>query len=300
MTIRRDMIEAVTRAKELLGDSAGAVGHFVRSRQKADGGFAGRTEDSDLYYTVFAIGTLEALGEKVPVDRIASYLGGFGNGESLDLVHLASLARCLATVAEVLGTEIGNETTAEIVDHIEKYRSADGAYSITAGSEVGDVYGCFMGLGAYEDLGRDVPDGDAIVARIRELRCADGGYANDQNTMAGSTPATAAALILLHRLASEKNAGAVQWLTARRNALGGFAPGPGLEKLGMTDLLSTATALHAMATVGVGFDDLREGTLDYLDSLWRPVGGFCGSTADEVVDCEYTFYGLLALGHLAG
>jgi hypothetical protein len=34
-----------------------------------------------------------------------------------------------------------------------------------------------------------------------------------------------------------------------------------------------------------------------LDSLWTNVGAFHGSWADDEPDAEYTFYGLVALGH---
>ena len=39
--------------------------------------------------------------------------------------------------------------------------------------------------------------------------------------------------------------------------------------------------------------------LDFLDSLWTNQGSFYGHWADHHLDAEYTFYGLLALGHLA-
>ena len=66
----------------------------------------------------------------------------------------------------------------------------------------------------------------------------------------------------------------------------------------MPDLLSTATALHALAGMHVDLEPIQEPCLDFLDSLWSG-RGFCGSWADDAVDCEYTYYGLLALGHLS-
>ena len=39
--------------------------------------------------------------------------------------------------------------------------------------------------------------------------------------------------------------------------------------------------------------------LIFLDSLWDARGGFHGHWADDHLDAEYTFYGLLALGHLS-
>jgi hypothetical protein len=44
---------------------------------------------------------------------------------------------------------------------------------------------------------------------------------------------------------------------------------------------------------------LRERSLDFIDTLWSAEGGFHGHWADDHLDAEYTFYGLLALGHLS-
>jgi hypothetical protein len=63
--------------------------------------------------------------------------------------------------------------------------------------------------------------------------------------------------------------------------------------------LSTATALHALSALHVPLAGLRDPCLDFVDSLWTNRGGFFGTWADDAVDCEYTFYALLALGHLS-
>ena len=57
-------------------------------------------------------------------------------------------------------------------------------------------------------------------------------------------------------------------------------------------------ALHALAGLHVEIDFLRESCLDFIDTLWTGQG-FCGNWADDVVDSEYSYYGLLALGHLS-
>jgi hypothetical protein len=65
------------------------------------------------------------------------------------------------------------------------------------------------------------------------------------------------------------------------------------------DLLSTATALHALAGMQIDLDPIREPCLDFVDSLWVNQGTFYGNWTDDAPDCEYTYYGLLALGHLS-
>jgi len=49
----------------------------------------------------------------------------------------------------------------------------------------------------------------------------------------------------------------------------------------------------------VPLQPIQEACLDFVDSLWTSRGGFYGSWADGTLDCEYTYYGLLALGHLS-
>ena len=66
----------------------------------------------------------------------------------------------------------------------------------------------------------------------------------------------------------------------------------------MPDLLSTATALHALAGEHVPFGHLKESTLDFIDTLWTGKA-FCGTWADDEPDSEYTWYALLAMGHLS-
>ena len=58
-------------------------------------------------------------------------------------------------------------------------------------------------------------------------------------------------------------------------------------------------ALHALAGMQVDFEHIRESCLDFIDTLWTPRGSFFGHWGEDILDCEYTYYGLLALGHLS-
>ncbi len=66
----------------------------------------------------------------------------------------------------------------------------------------------------------------------------------------------------------------------------------------MPDLLSTATALHALSGMKTDIGPLKEAALDFVDTLWTGKA-FCGSWADDTADAEYTYYAMLSLGHLA-
>jgi prenyltransferase beta subunit len=76
---------------------------------------------------------------------------------------------------------------------------------------------------------------------------------------------------------------------------GGFSIGEGIE---VPDLLSTATALFALKTLGFDMDCIREPCFAFIESLWRDSGGFAGHEADRFEDVEYTYYALLSIGCL--
>jgi hypothetical protein len=318
MSLRLEMLQVARLAPKLLGESAELVRSFLLRQQNPDGGFKDRTGQSDLYYTVFgldALLALEAPGTRRPVsggnlaERFAlagKYLAGFGNGEALDFVHVCCLARAWAAVRSV-SQGLAESACAErdILRRLEKFRSLDGGYNPSPGADSGTAYAGFLALGAYQDLKADLPEPLRLVQSLKFLETSDGAWTNERPRLSalrpppsalGSTNATAAAVTLLRNLGQPLNPAVTDWLLARGHSQGGFLAMPGAP---MPDLLSTATALHALAGLQADFSAVKERCLDFVDSLWTSEGGFHGSWADETLDCEYTFYGLLALGHLS-
>lgn len=286
------MLQVARLAPALLGESRDLVRDFYLHRLNADGGFQDRAGDSDLYYTVFGLEGLAALGHDAPPST-AAFLDRFGAGRDLDFVHLTCLARAWATASR---TGAPPDIASAILDRIETFRSADGGYSVAPGAEDGTPYGCFLALGAIEDLRGDVTRQDSMRDAILRVRAGDGGFANHEGAPAGSTPATAAAVMVLRHLDAAPPAEVVDWLFARCHEGGGFFAAPDAP---VPDLLSTATALHTLVAMHADLSPIKEPCLDFVDSLWTNAGGFCGSWLDDTLDCEYTYYGLLALGHLS-
>lgn len=318
MSLLREMLQAARRAPGVLGaESTPLVRAFFLARQNADGGFQDRAGRSDLYYTVFglegvaalALGPPEQGGSPEVTSRALGYLQTFGSGEGLNFVHLCCLARAWAVLAFLHGQSDPNSRTplpaapAEaILCRVEAYRSGDGGYCGTQpGAACGTAYGAFLALGAYEDLQRPLPGAERLLAALEHLQTPDGAFANSRDAgVAGVSPAlslaTAAGLAIRRRLDRASDGRGEGWLLRCVHPLGGFRAGPLAP---MPDLLSTATVLHALAQSQTPFASLREGCLDYVDSLWTNEGGFFGHWGDDHLDCEYTFYGLLALGCLA-
>ncbi len=330
MSLRLEMLQVARLAPKLLGESATLVRGFLLRQQNADGGFNDRGGKSDLYYTVFGLEGLNSLQIHGPqsavrgpnvVERTTNYLHSLGDGAGLDFVHLCSLARCWAAILTLGSTEICHTDTRDrILRHIESYRTGNGGYNPIPGAAFGTAYGAFLALGAYQDLNQDLPEPLRLVQSLKTLETTDGAWANERtdsnegrptsdrnatpikqpllsnHPLSGATNATAAAANVLRNLRLPINLSVGEWLLAQAHPQGGFLAAPGAP---LPDLLSTATALHTLAGLQVSFASLKEPCLDFIDTLWTNEGGFYGHWGDDHLDCEYAYYGLLALGHLS-
>ena len=290
------MLQVARLAPQLLGESTELVESFYRSQLNEDGGFKDRDGASDLYYTAFGLQGMAALQVEVPREPLEGYLRSFGHAEGLDCVHTACLARCWASICPA---GVDPSLAEHLLQQIESYRTPDGGYHIDVDAEHGDIYGCFMALGAYEDLGRTPPNPEGILSCVSSLRTADGGYSNGYGlTMALTPPSAAAETIIRHLAPASPGVDKDLELCLLRHIHpdGGFYAVAGAP---IPDILSTATALHALDGMHSPIEPLREACLDYIDTLWTARGGFFGNWEDDALDCEYTYYGLLALGHLS-
>lgn len=286
------MLQVARLAPNLLQAAADRVAEFIQGRFNPDGGVADRDGKSDLYYTVFGLEGLLALRRDLPVEPVRRFLAGFADGPDLDLVHLTCLARAWAALPK---GSLDPSLATLLKGRIGRFRTVDGGFAAEPGAPHGTVYHAFLALGALQDVGAGIDDPQALVRSVLSLRSADGSFANRPGMPSGTTPSTAGAVALLHALEAPVPPGAADWLLDRARAEGGFLPIP---QAPLPDLLSTATALHALSILKAPFGFLKEAMLDFIDTLWTG-HAFCGNWADDVQDAEYTYYGLLALGHLS-
>ncbi len=285
------MLQVARLAPRMLGKATQPVTDFLRGQFNRDGGVKNRQGKSDLYYTVFALDALAAFDAETPGETCRTFVNKFGDGAALDFVHKA----CLARAWSALGLEPSASQRRTLLQEIEMRRTADGGYSASAEAPGGTAYHCFLALGAYQDLKQPLPDPQRLLECLRRLRSDDGAWANRSSLPAGTTTATAAAVALLRQLDADVPQSVEGWLWDRLHPQGGFLAIPSAP---IPDLLSTATALHALTSLGVDLRPARELCLDFLDSLWDGKS-FCGTWTDGTPDSEYTFYALLALGHLS-
>lgn len=294
VSLRLQLLQVSRLAPRLLGDSADLVRAFYR-RQFNDQGAAGdRDGKPDLYYTIFALAGAEALGVPVPVDRTRVWLASHGDGAGLDFIHLGALARCWAACGRS-GMPAG--LAEGLLTRIETYRKPDGGYEGDPQLAHGTAYGAFLALGAYQDLGRTPPQVLELIRSLKRLETPDGAWSNAPGLPIGALNATAGAVTLIHHLGFPVATSVGDWILAQQHREGGFLAVPGAP---LPDLLSTATALHALSCLDRRLaSGVHERCLNFIDTLWSAEGGFHGHWADDHLDVEYTYYGLLALGHLS-
>ena len=294
MSLRLQLLQVARLAPRLLGDSTELVRDFFRRQLSPDGAGFDRAGRPDIYYTIFALAGLQALDAEVPREKVETFLRSHADGASLDFVHLSALARCWSVVGKETMPR-GLDRT--LLERLETFRKPDGGYEGDAKLAHGTAYGAFVALGAYQDLGHTPPHPLKLIQNLKRLETPDGAWSNVPGAPLGATNATAGAVTLIRHLGFPVNERVGDWLLAQAHAQGGFLAVPGAP---MPDLLSTATTLHALAAMERRLpSEVHERCLDFLDSLWDARGGFHGHWADDHLDAEYTFYGLLALGHLS-
>lgn len=299
-SFRLEMLQVARLASRVLGpEASNLVSHFLISQLTPSGGFADREGHPDLYYTVFGLEGLVTLQQPIPYQSTATYLRNFGDGAGLDFVHLCSLARCVANLETShpnLPPILDRETCQLLANRIENYRTPDGGYHGSPNKKTGSAYGSLLACGAYADLNLIPPQPLHLLSSIMDLQLHDHSFSNEPGLRQGTVTATAAAITLLRIAEAELPEKTADWLLQQALPQGGFLATPGAP---LPDLLSTATALHALASLEVDLSPIKEPCLDFIDSLWSAQGGFHGHWADDDLDVEYTCYGLLALGHLS-
>lgn len=291
MSLRLQLLQVARLAPRLLADSTPLVKDFYARQFNEQGAACDRGGKPDLYYTIFALAGAQTMDAPIPFDKTRAWLTTFGDGANLDLVHLGALARCWAVAGN------SQDVAASILANLEKFRKIDGGYNSDRAANFGTAYDAFVALGAYEDLGAKPPDVLELIRSLKRLETADHAWSNRPDQKIGNLNATAGAVTLITHLGFPVNFAVGDWLLAQASPQGGFLAIPGAP---IPDLLSTATALHALACLERRIpSSIHEKCLDFIDSLWSAEGGFHGHWADDFLDAEYTYYGLIALGHLS-
>jgi geranylgeranyl transferase type-2 subunit beta len=288
--IGADLLLVSGRATRVLDRAARArIAAFLGSCVASGGGFRGRGAGpaADLYYTLFGA----VAGNLVGADSERRALGLFleqQSPESLDLPHLAALVQC-QRLRHLLG--IPRRQRVPYLQAVSRFRSLDGGFGDSPGGARGSAYALYLAVLCHEALGTEIPADERASAVAAEL------LREELDSATGSLSRAVSATLVQQALGV-----AVPTAELRQHIRLCGAPGGGFRahpRAPVGDLLSTAVASFALRRLGsplCGPDAAR--TAQFVQSLWDVGGGFGGSAGDSTPDCEYTFYGLLALGAL--
>lgn len=284
---------------------------FLRRSQNADGGFSGRGGDSDLYYTAFGLWGLAVLGELT--EEIGARAVGFFKEhwrrpnhlvDFFSLLHGYRLLQDLYAAApfmrdalpeELRGAEA--ELAGLVTAAVETCRTPDGGYARTPGQKGGSTYATFLSVLCYDELEREVPERERVLAFIASRRRDDGGFVELAPMRRAGTNPTAAAVAVLRILGDQTTQGdAVEFLREAQSFDGGLRANTVIP---VGDLLSTFTGLWSLCDLNALGRVNSEAARRFALALQQKDGGFLAGLWDEEADVEYTFYGLGTLSLLS-
>jgi prenyltransferase beta subunit len=91
-TLSQQLLKTASRSRRFLDrKSRREIAAFIQSKKNPAGGYCGRDNQPDLYYTFFAVASLRALGRPLPFSNLWRFARSFGTGDGLDLPHLVCL-----------------------------------------------------------------------------------------------------------------------------------------------------------------------------------------------------------------
>lgn len=242
---------------------------FVVAHQTANGGFADRAGNPDLYYTLFGTYLAEALSLTEVLGKSQNYL--------IETVKTKNLTGVYLNCAVIIHTKLfGNEQLPE-----EMHKKA--LNEITRERKTAhNTYTEFIHLLTLYQL----KDYLATYQLIKKIRSKEKEAVQPCTVMAAE--------LILCSLTRKPIDVITKRLLSFNRPNGGFVA---LEKTRIEDLLSTGVALYALNYVKTDLRLIKPECLSYIDSLYLN-GGFRAMELDPETDIEYTFYGLLALGSL--
>jgi len=292
----------VTRSAQLPEELRQRHRNWLVRQQRLDGGFAGRSGNSNLYYTGFGARLCAILWAegKDPWMSMMRYL--VSQLQTINsLVDLASAATVYALLRILVNESLSQQLLGPLRQRGERLLTllnrADGGYAKSEHSGFGSTYATFLALNAMNILEIPFPDAERIVAFVRSRQRHDGGFADVPQAHHAATNPTAAAVSILADVNGLDRIDAckvIQYLHGMQRPDGGFAAGPFAP---VSDLLSTCAALSALWIL----DTSNVSRLDvtrieaFVKDLENPEGGFKGCSRDDQPDVEYTFYGLATL-----
>jgi hypothetical protein len=307
----RQMIFYLGQAFAMLDEAGKAdVLQFIAGQQNPDGGFCDRGKRSDLYYSLFAGMMLEA-GESLQNSPEGDFGDGFRNssvleqGQSQSDIEARHPMKRTRNPQQLFRNYLSNQSSAEIPGFIEQcclvllqqnfnLRVFSKLKSVLAVAksfwkERSSINLSYRSFVLFLTL-------DAVLPVRWLLKAAAKRILNRTTVDADSPCSEIAAKVFLLKITNHDGKNEQKLLTSFACETGGFRAFRHVEH---ADMLSTAVSLFALKFSGADLRLLKPGCLDFIQENYAE-GAFLSGDGDPTKDLEYTFYGMLALGVLAG
>jgi hypothetical protein len=250
--------------------SQGQVIGFIQSRQHKNGGFVGRGEEADIYYTLFGVWLFEATGMKLnPSDQI-----DFCERAKKQERNAADKFALILIKSVLFKERYRKPSLFSLLSILAKHLRSTGV-----------SYSLFLFLLTY----------DTFYRTNRVLKFIIRIWLRFFRIYKESPCSMVSAVAIARHQAGLKTEKEVQLLMSY------YVEGKGFRLFGHLpsgDLLSTAVSLFALKTAGFDLRLIAPGCLNFIQENFDN-GAFLSGDGDQHRDLEYTFYGLLALGTLA-
>lgn len=278
--------------------------NYVLSRQRTDGGWAGREGESDVYYTSFALRTLAILGKLE--GRVAQHSADFLQSRlsrQETVVDLLSLVYSAKLIEAACGIDsfatYRDDWSNGLAQLLHSLRRPDGGFSKSPEGQAGSTYQTFLTLLCLELIEQPCPEPDAAHRFFMSQQQEDGGFLEIRVGKRSGTNPTAAAiggLQVLKQLDANVAENAAEFMSEMQSDEGGLQAN---TRIPLPDMLSSFTGCVTLADLG-HLQDIDTAAVErYALSMEQPQGGFRGFEFDPADDVEYTFYGIGLLALLA-
>ncbi len=270
-------------------EMAEEISAFIKEKQTSEGGFANRSEKTDIYYSLFGYILAEAFSVDINTISFKNYIKAQITGQNLSGVNLYCISILYAKTfgSDNMTLELGRQITSElnnVKDNQKDYQNFMGFLALHYLEDylaLNKLIKLYHGSESQKLLPCPVIAANAILSEL------SGNHVKSCSSVLRS-PISVLPSPVSRLPAFEEE------LKSFIGSHGGFKALPNAP---YEDMLSTGVALYALDFINADLRIIKPDCLSFIDSLYLK-GGFRATLADYETDIEYTFYGLLALGSL--
>lgn len=288
------MIGLLRNALNLLDEQGREeVFQFIVTQQTADGGFQNRGGRSDLYYSLFGGMMIKAMESEVRSPKFEATQPVTRNPQPAT----ESILKLKQFIARQSNSEVPGfiEKCCLILlqkeFNIKRFSRIKALFILGKSfwNERHSINLSYRSFVLFLTL-------DAVLPFTGILKFGAGRMLKQTTVDQHSPCSEVAARVFLQKMMNQDGSKDQELLKSFACETGGFKA---FQHLQQADMLSTAVALFALNFAGSDLRLFKPACLDFIQENFDE-GAFLSGDGDQTKDLEYTFYGLLALGVLAG